>query len=81
MDELLGHLLRSNEISGEVRDKLIAELSAGMEILKSPKPDPNMIDLLLKRPLTFIALTASAAIIGKLATEMLPLLGKLTGMW
>jgi hypothetical protein len=81
MDGLLDHLRRSNEISGEVRDKVIAELTAGMAILKSPKPDPNMIDLLLKRPLTFIALTASGAIIAKLATEMLPLLGKLTGMW
>jgi hypothetical protein len=50
MDELLGHLRHSNEISGEVRDKLLGELTAGMAILKSPKPDPKMIDLLLKRP-------------------------------
>jgi hypothetical protein len=81
MDELLGHLRRSNEISDEVQEKLLAELTAGMAILKSPKPDPKMINLLLKRPLAFIGEKGAGTIIGSLATALLALLGRLTGLW
>ena len=37
--ELTDELRRSNEIAGEAREKLLAEIRAGIEILKSPKPD------------------------------------------
>jgi hypothetical protein len=36
---------KSNEIAGEVRDKVVAEMNAGMTILKSPKPDPRVIEI------------------------------------
>jgi hypothetical protein len=81
MDELLGHLRGSNEISGEVREKLIAEMTAGTGILKSPKPDPNIIELYLKRPLMFIMEKGAGAVIAKLAADLLALLGKVTGLW
>jgi hypothetical protein len=80
MDELLTALRGSNEIAGEVRDKLIAEMTAGMAILKSPKPDPKMIDLLIKRPLTFIIEKGSGAIIGTLAIGAMMALGKIMGV-
>jgi hypothetical protein len=81
MDDLLGHLQRSNEISGELRDKLVSELTAGMAILKSPKPDPKIIDLYLKRPLMFIGEKAAGTVVGKVAAALLALLGKVTGLW
>ena len=81
MGELIGLMRQSNEIAGETRDKLIAEITAGIAILKSPKPDPKMVELLLKRPLVFIAEKAGGAVISVVAVAALALLGKVTGMW
>jgi hypothetical protein len=81
IDEMLAELRRSNEIAGEVRDKLLAEITAGMAILKSPKPDPRLIDLFLKRPLAYIADKGAGVVIGVAATGALALLGKITGLW
>jgi hypothetical protein len=81
IDELISLLHQSNEIAGETREKLIAEMQAGMTILKSPKPDPKMIDLLLKMPLLYISEKAGSAMIGAAAVGALMLLGKVTGLW
>ncbi len=81
LDDVIGLLRSSNEISGEVRDQLIAEIRAGQALLEAPKPDPELIDILLKRPLLFIGKTASGAVIGATATAALALLGRLTGVW
>jgi hypothetical protein len=78
LGELLSLLRRSNEISGEVRDQLAAEIAAGKALLCAPKLDPSLIELLLKRPLT---LKAAGAAIGAIAVAALGLLGKLTGLW
>jgi hypothetical protein len=45
LDEVLSLLRRSNEISGEVRDQLAAEVSAGKALLAAPKMDPGLIDV------------------------------------
>jgi hypothetical protein len=79
--ELIAKIQQSNEISGEVRDKLISEMVAGISILKSPKPDPKLIDLLLRRPLIYIADKATGAAIGALATAAVLALAKLTGLF
>lgn len=84
MDEVLAELRRSNEFAGaagEVRDQLLAEITAGMTILRSPKPDPKLIDLFLKRPLLYIADKGAGVAIGVAATGAIALLGKLTGLW
>jgi hypothetical protein len=81
LDEIIALLRRSNEISGEVRDQLITEITAGKVLLTAPKPDPKLIELLLKRPLMFIAEKAAGAVIGATAVAALALLGKLTGAW
>jgi hypothetical protein len=81
LDELLSHLRRSNEISGDVRDQLIAEIRAGKALLTAPKPNATLIELLLKRPLTFIAKQVAGTVIGRIAGAALELLGKLTGLW
>lgn len=81
IDQLIETLRQSNQISGEIRDKLVAEINAGMEILKSPKPDPNLIDLLLKHPLVYMADNAAGAIIGASALAALAALGRLTGLF
>ena len=78
--ELLTELRRSNEISGEVREKLAFEIEAGLTILKSPKPDPKLIDLLLKRPLTYVVDKAAGTIISTLAATALMALLKMTGL-
>jgi hypothetical protein len=54
MNDLLLLLRQSNEISGETREQLIAEMKAGMEILTSRKPDPKLNDLFLKRSLLYM---------------------------
>jgi hypothetical protein len=59
---------------------LAAEIEAGTAIAKSPKPDRKMINLLLIRPLKYVAERAGSAIISKLATAALELLFKLTGL-
>ncbi|MGP0095212.1 MAG: hypothetical protein ACLPKB_35455 [Xanthobacteraceae bacterium] len=81
LDEVCDLLRQSNAIAGETQEKLIAEIAAGITLLKSPKPDPKMIDLLLKRPLMFIVERGSGAIVGAAAAGALALLGRLTGMW
>ena len=81
LDELLVLLRRSNEIAGESRDQLIAEIKAGRALLEAPKTDPKLVDLFLRRPLRFICKTGSGAIIGVAATAALALLGKVTGLW
>jgi hypothetical protein len=79
LDELLEAMRRSNEIAGEVRDQLTAEITAGRTLLKAPKADRNWIDLLLLRPLKYIAEKGGSAVIGKLATAALDWLFKLLG--
>jgi hypothetical protein len=78
--ELLNHIDRSNEMSPEVRAKAIGEITAGMAIAKSPKPDRDLIRLLLINPLKWIAEKAGSALISKLATDALALLLKITGL-
>ena len=81
MTDLTAQLERSNEIAGETREKLLAELSAGLTILKSPKPDPNIVDLFLKRPLGFVIEKFASAAVDNVAISALALLGKITGFW
>jgi hypothetical protein len=71
LDQTLDALHRSNEIAGEVRDQLSAEIEAGKIILKSPKPDRRMIDLLLIQPLKYIIDKGAGAIIADLARAAL----------
>ncbi len=78
--ELVDQLQRSNEISGEVREKLLAEMAAGMAILRSPKPDPKLIDLLLRRPLAYVADKAVGTVVSTLAATALMALLKMTGL-
>jgi hypothetical protein len=80
MGQLLAEMRKSNAIAGEVRDKLIAEINAGMTILKSPKPTRGLIDLLLVRPLKYIAEKAAGATIGGLAGAALTVLLRMMGL-
>ena len=79
MEDLVAKLLAggSNEISGDVRDKLVSEMTAGRELLEGPKPSRDLIDLLLVRPLKWLADKAGGAAIGALAVEALHLLSKM----
>jgi hypothetical protein len=81
LDEVIKLLRGSNEIAGEARDKMIAEMKAGLAILEGPKPDPKLIELFLKRPLIFLAKHAAGTVIGVAATAALAMLGKMTGLW
>ena len=79
MEELVTKLLAggSNEISDDVRAKLLSEMTAGRELLEGPKPSRDLIDLLLVRPLRWLADKAGGAAIGALAVEALHLLSKM----
>lgn len=74
---LVDELRKSNEIAGEVRDKLLADMTAGRAILSGPKPDRNLVQLLLVLPLKWIALVAVGGIIGDHASQALDALLKL----
>jgi hypothetical protein len=80
MGELFAELRKSNEIAGEVRDKLIAEMNAGITILKSPKPDRQVIDQWLVRPLKYIAEKVAGTVIGALATTAVRILLRMMGV-
>jgi hypothetical protein len=79
LNELLQEMrrFRSNEIAGEVRDQLAAEIAAGTTLLKAPKVDRSWINLLLVNPLKYIAEKGGSAVIGKLAATALDWLLKL----
>jgi hypothetical protein len=79
MEALIGELRKSNEISGEVRDKLIAEVTAGRATLSGPKPDRNMLELLIARPLRYIIKHATSAVIQSLASKALEWLLSMIG--
>lgn len=81
IDELLFELRRSNIISGDIREKLVAEIAAGRVILNSPKPDRKMIEILLVRPLMYIGDKAAGPLVGAAALAALAALGKITGMF
>jgi hypothetical protein len=78
VDDLLTLLRESHEFSGEVRDQLIAEISAGRALLGAPKVDPILLERFLVNPLAYIAKKSSQTPIGALTVAMLMLLGRLT---
>ena len=79
MEGLIGELRQSNEISTEVRDQLISELGAGREIIVGPKPQRDLIDLLIIEPLKWLVEKSRSAIIVKLAQDALAWLLKMIG--
>ena len=74
---LIRELRYSNEISGEVRDQLLSELKAGREIITGPKPQRDLVDLLLVRPLKWLAEKSGSAFVSKLAADALTWLLKI----
>jgi hypothetical protein len=74
LDELIRLVGQSNQIAGETRDQLFAEIQAGRTILAAPKPDRNLIEALLVHSLTWIVAAAGSGIIGECANEALHLL-------
>jgi hypothetical protein len=76
-DQLLHEMRRSNEIAGEPRDQLVAEMRAGRALLEAPRPDPKSIEILLIRPLEWKGEKGGRAILGALAVEALHLLQQL----
>jgi hypothetical protein len=76
---LVGHLElgRSNEISGELSAQVLSAIKAGRELLKGPKPNRDLIQLLLIKPLEFLATTATGSVISKLAGRALDALLKM----
>jgi hypothetical protein len=77
LDLIIGHLDRSNLFSGDTQQQLTIELQMGRMELTAPRPDRNLIHLLLTHGLKFIAVAAAGAIIGQYATEALQLLEKI----
>jgi hypothetical protein len=70
----------ANAISPEVRQQVIAETSAGAELLEAPKIDRGYIELLLIRPLTWLSTLAGAGErVAELALVALDLLNKMIG--
>ena len=77
LEESISQLPHSNEISGELRDKLISEITAGRTILTGPKPGRDLIELLIVRPLKWLMEKAGSATISTLAGKALEWLLKM----
>ena len=67
----------SNEISGDVCAQILSEITAGRALLEGSNPSRDLIDLLLVRPLKYLAEKAARAIIGTLAGQALEALLKM----
>ena len=76
-ESLIGELHRSIEIAGELRDHLLSELRAGGEIITGPKPQRDLIDLFLVRPLKWLSEKSGLAMVNKLASDALAWLIKM----
>jgi hypothetical protein len=74
IDRLIELLTQSNEIAGDTRDQLLAEIKAGRSILLAPSADGNLVKVLLEQPLLWIATAAGSGIIGELAYDAVQLL-------
>ena len=70
----------SNEIPPEVRGQLTSEMKAGTEILSAPKVDRTLVDLLLIRPLKYVAEKCASVTVGELAKIALKALLRLIGV-
>jgi hypothetical protein len=70
----------SNEMPPEVRNQLTSEMSAGVGILPAPKVDRNLVDLLLVRPLRYVAEKCASVAVAELAKAALKALAKLVGL-
>lgn len=77
LEALIGELHRSNEISGEVREQLVSEMWAGREILGAPKPQRDLIERLLIKPLKWLIEKSGSAMVSKLAGDALEWLLKM----
>jgi hypothetical protein len=54
MAQLLGALRDTNDLSPEAKDQVAGELRAGMELIKTPKPDKSALQTYLLRPLQWL---------------------------
>jgi hypothetical protein len=77
LEALVAELSQSNRVSEEVRQQLLSELKAGRELIKAPKPQLDLLNLLLIKPLEFLIEKSDSAIIAKLAHDALEWLLKL----
>jgi len=77
IEALLVELRQSNEISGEFRDQLVSKLKAGRELAAAPKPPRDLINVLLVRPLKWLAEKSGSSMISKLAGDALEWLLKI----
>jgi len=74
LDQIIGLLAGSNQIAGDIRDQLIAEIRAGKALLPAPKPNVDLLKTLLVHPLVWIASAAAGGVIGDLAAQALHLI-------
>lgn len=79
IDKVLARLDERNDVSPEAKAQLRHEIRAGEELLMAPRADRKLIDLLLTRPLKFIADKAAGGVIGAAAVSALFLLHKYLG--
>jgi hypothetical protein len=72
---LIEELRGSNELDADAKGQLTGELRAGLEIVKTPKPERNVVQAFLVRPLQWIAKEFVSGSIRALAATALATLG------
>lgn len=74
LDQIIDLLAGSNQFAVETRNQLDAEIQAGKALLSAPKPNTNLLKVLLIHPLTFLAGAAASGIVSNLAVQALHLI-------
>jgi hypothetical protein len=77
LNKLVKVLDRSNAITPETGQQSIAEIKGGQEVLKSPKPNPGLVKVLLVAPLKYFATKLIDNTIQHLATKALEFITRL----
>jgi cell division protein ZapA (FtsZ GTPase activity inhibitor) len=76
---VIEELRKSNSLDQNIRDQALHELTAGLEILQSPRPTKLLLDRLLMRPLRYLANHAGPAVIGAVSATAVAALAKVLG--
>ena len=80
LENLIEKIRGSNALPSDTKDQLLGELRAGLEVLKTPRPDRSLVERLVHKPARFMARHAAEALIGAAAVALAGLAAKLLGL-
>jgi hypothetical protein len=80
LEQVLGHVEKSNRLSPAEKAQVTGEIRAGVELIKLPRLDLDAADKYLVQPLKFLAQKFLEAVLGKIAEAAVSLICKCLGL-